>query len=229
MKGKVFIGSWGFHDYGVLASKNEVFYIFENGISSTDKELQKPKEFNLYFYNASSGKVDSFISRDNAIIKITERTPRSFEVIYDYNKIEKSKEFSIMIDGKKRSSPIQHDFSYWNNAQTNFLFENDSLKTGVLPWREPLEFIFELIVKIPVPSDSVRAESDAIVKTYYFKKPNYLWIVFDFKKLKANPVFTVTVANKRYRVDLSSHDFSNIYYNQRIFFLEEKGIRSLTD
>jgi hypothetical protein len=229
LNGKVLTGTWGFHDFGVLGSKNEVFYIFDNGIAYTDKPLQKPKEFRVFFYNASSEMVDSIINNNGAIIKVNENSPRSFEVVYDYNKIEDSKEFAISIGREKWKSKIEHDFSNWNNSQTFFYFENDSLKNGVLPWREPLEFIVDVQVNLPFPSDSVRVESDAIVKTYYFKRPNYLRIVFDFKKLKRNPFFVVTVSNKNYKVDLSAHNFSNIYSHQKILSLEETGIRSLTD
>jgi hypothetical protein len=98
----------------------------------------------------------------------------------------------------------------------------------VLPSREPLEFTVDLQVNLPLRSDSVKVESSAIVKTYFFQQPNYLRIVFDFRKLKQNPVFTVSALNKNFKVDLSSHDFSNIYYNQKIFYLDETGIRSLT-
>ncbi len=229
LREKTLTGTWGFHDYGRLSSKNEVFYIFENGISSTEKPMKKPKEFRVYFYNASSKPVDSILNINNAIIKVNERSPRNFEIIYDYNNIEKAKEFTILIAGELKNSTIDHDFSNWNNNQAFYYFENDSLKKGSPPWREPLEFIVDLQVKLPFPSDSVSVVSDAMVKTYYFRQPNYLRIVFDFKKLRQSPVFMVITTNKKYKIDLSSHDFSNIYSRQKIFFLEEKGIRSLTE
>lgn len=227
--GKVISGVWGFHDFGMLSSANEVFYIFENGISSTDAPIPKPKEFTIYFYNASSRALDSFINSNNAIRKIIERTPRSFEIVYDYNEIEKLKKFAIAIDSKQKNSTIDHDFTNWNYNQTFFYFENDSLKKGTLPWKEPLEFIVDLEVTLPFPSDSLKAESDAIVKTYFFKQPNNIKIVFDFRKLRQNPVFTIISPDKKYTIDLSSHDFSNIYSHQKIFYLEKDGIRSLID
>ncbi len=228
-RGKILTGTWGFHDFGMLSSKKETFYINDNGITSTDKPLQKPEEFRLYFYNASSQKIDSIINSIGKIIKVNEFSPRNFEVVYDYDEIEHYKEFAIAIDSKRWSSKIEHDFSNWNNPQTFFYFENDTLKKGSRPWREPLEFIVDLQVNLPFPSDSVKAESNSIVKKYYFHQPKYVRIVFDFKKLKQSPEFTVTAKNKKYQVDLSSHDFSNIYSNQKILYLEEKGIRSLTD
>ena len=226
---KVLMGTWGFHDFGTLSSKTETFYIHDNGITSTDKPLQKHKEFKLYFYNASSQTIDSIIDTNGAIIKVNESSPRNFEVVYDYDKIEHHKQFAIAIDRKRLSSKIDHDFSNWNNTQTFFYFENDTLKKSSPPWREPLEFIIDLQVNLPFSSDSVKVESNAIVKTYYFQQPKYVKIVFDFKKLKRNPVFTVIAKNKKHKVDLSSHDFSNIYSYQRIMYLEEKGIRSLTE
>ena len=228
-KNKVFTGTWGFHDFGMLSSKMETFYIHDNGITSSDKPLKKPAEFKLYFYNVSSKLIDSIIDTNDAIIKVNESSPRNFEVVYDYDKIEHYKEFAIAIGRKRWSSKIDHDFSNWNNAQTFFYFENDSLKKGSPPWREPLEFIVDLQVNLPFPSDSVEVESNAIIKTYYIHQPKYVRIVFDFKKLKQNPVFTVTAKNKKYQVDLSSHDFSNIYSYQKILYLEEKGIRSLSN
>ena len=54
-------------------------------------------------------------------------------------------------------------------------------------------------------------------------------IVLDFKKFKANPVFCVTARGKEYKVDLSSHDFSNFSDHQRFLYLEEAGIRYLRD
>lgn len=228
-RGKVLTGTWGFHDFGMLSSKMETFYIHDNGITSTDKPLQKPKEFKLYFYNASSQLIDSIFDNNGAIIKVNESSPRNVEVVYDYDKIEHSKEFAIEIDRKKWSNKIDHDFSNWNNPQAFFYFENDTFKKGSPPWREPLEFIVDLQVNLPVASDSLKVESNAVEKTYYFHQPKYVRIVFDFKKLKQNPVFTVIAKNKKYQVDLSSHDFSNIYSYQKIMYLEEKGIRSLTD
>ena len=228
-KDKVLTGTWGFHDFGMLSSKKETFYIHDNGITSTDKPLQKPKEFKLYFYNASSRLIDSIIDTNGAIIQVNESSPRNFEVVYDYDKLEHFKEFAIAIDKKRWSSKIDHDFSNWNSNQSFFYFENDTLKKGSPPWKEPLEFIVDLQVNLPFPSDSVKVESNAIAKTYYFHQPNYVKVVFDVQKLKQNPVFTVTAKNKKYQVDLSSNDFSNIYSYQKIMYLEEKGIRSLTD
>jgi hypothetical protein len=184
-KDKTFTGTWGFHDLGMLSSKKETFYIHDNSITSTDKGLQKPKEFKLYFYNASFQLVDSIIDTNGAIIKVNESSPRNIEVVYDYDKIEHYKEYAIAIDRKRWSSKIDHDFSNWNNTQTFFYFENDTLKKGSPPWREPLEFIVDLQVNLQFPSDSVIVESNAIVKSYYFHQPKYVKIVFDFKKAKA--------------------------------------------
>lgn len=229
LNGKTLTGTWGFHDFGRLALKNETFYIFNNGITRTERQLEKPKNFIIYFYNASTKSVDTFFSGNNSIKKVTELSPRSFEIIYDFDNIQKSNDFSVIINGERKSSNIDHDFNNWNINQTFFYYENDSIKTGALPWREPLEFIVDIEVKLQFPSDSVKVESDAIVKNYYFNQPNYLKIVFDFKKLRQKPTFIIVAANKKYTVDLSSHDFSNIYSNQKIFFLEETGIRSLTE
>lgn len=228
-RGKVLTGTWGFHDFGMLSSKKETFYIQDNAITSSDKPLQKPEAFRLYFYNASSQPIDSIFNNNGSIIKVNEFSPRNFEVVYDYDEIERYKEFAIAIDRRRWSSKIDHDFSNWNNPQTFFYFENDTLKKGSPPWREPLEFIVDLQVNLLSSSDSVKVESNAIIKTYHFHQPKYVRIVFDFKKLKQKPEFTVTAKNKKYQVDLSSHDFSNIYSKQTILYLEEKGIRSLTD
>ena len=225
--GQTFSGTWGFHDFGMLGSKTEKFYIFNNGISTSEKALEKPNDFKVYFYNASGKTVDSFFSSNNAIKKVIELSPRSFEIVYHFDKIEKLNEFSVIIDGDSKSSQIEHNFDNWNISQTFFYYENDSIKKGSLPWREPLEFQFDLEVKLPIPSDSVKVESPATVKTYYFKQPNYLKVVFDFKKLRHNPIFKINVSNKEYVVDLSSHDFSNIYSHQLIYYLDDKGIRSM--
>ncbi len=184
LNGKTLTGTWGFHDFGRLALKNETFYIFNNGITTTERQLEKPKNFIIYFYNASTKSVDTFFSMNNSIKKVTELSPRSFEIIYDFDNIQKSNDFSVIINGERKSSNIEHDFDNWNINQTFFYYENDSIKTGALPWREPL---------------------------------------------RQKPTFIIVAANKKYTVDLSSHDFSNIYSNQKIFFLEETGIRSLTE
>ncbi len=189
--------------------------------------MGQPKDFTVYFYNASNKSVDSFLNYNNAIKKINELSPRSFEIIYDYAKIEKTKDFSVIISGESKICKIDHDFDNWNSSQAFFHYENDSIKRGSLSWREPLEFIFDLEIKLPYPSDSIRVESNAIIKTYYFKQPNYLQVVFDFQKLKYNPIFKVVALNKEYIIDLSSHDFSNIYLHQKIYYLDDKGIRSL--
>lgn len=225
-KRKTFTGTWGFHDFGILGSKAEKFYIFDNGINSTEKGLEKPRDFTVYFYNASSKPIDSFVNVNNNIKRVNELSPRSFEIVYDFDKIQKLNELSVIINGERKNSKIDQDFDNWNINQSFFHYENDSIKKGSLPWREPLEFQFDLEVKLPLPSDSVKVESIATVKTYYFRQPNYLKVVFDFKKLRQNPVFKVKASNKEYIVDLSSHDFSNIYSHQLIYYLDDKGIRS---
>lgn len=226
LKGRALTGSWGFHDFGMLGSTSETFYIFDHGINTTDKPLEKPKDFKVYFYNASANPVDSIINVNNSIKKVNELSPRNLEIVYDFDRIQKLNDFSVIINGQRKNSRIDYDFDNWNNSQTFFHYENDSLKKGSLPWREPLEFQFDLEVKLPIPSDSVKIESAATVKTYYFKQPNYLKVVFDFKKLRQNPIFKVQASNKEYIVDLSSHDFSNIYSHQLIYYLDEKGIKS---
>lgn len=227
LKERSLTGTWGFHDFGMLGSTSEKFYIYSHGISTTGKALEKPNDFKVYFYNASTKSVDSFFSSNNAIKKVNELSPRSFEIVYDFGKIQKLNDFSVSINGERKNSKIDYDFDNWNYCQTFFHYENDSIKKGSLPWREPLEFQFVLEVKLPIPSDSVKVESPATVRTYYFKQPNYLKAVFDFKKLRHNPIFKINVSNKEYVVDLSSHDFSNIYSHQLIYYLDDKGIRSM--
>lgn len=226
INGQAFSGTWGFHDFGMLGSTSETFYIFDHGINTTDKPLEKPKDFKIYFYNASTKPIDSIINIDSSIKKVNELSPRSLEIVYDFDKIQKLNDFSVIINGQRKSSRIDYDFDNWNYSQTFFHYENDSIKKGSLPWREPLEFQFDLYVKLPIPSDSFKVESSAIVKTYSFKQPNYLKVVFDFKKLRQNPIFKVKTPNKEYIVDVSTHDFSNIYSHQVIYYLDEKGIKS---
>jgi sRNA-binding regulator protein Hfq len=45
INGQAFSGTWGFHDFGMLVSTSETFYIFDHGINTTDKPLEKPKDF----------------------------------------------------------------------------------------------------------------------------------------------------------------------------------------
>jgi hypothetical protein len=180
----------------------------------------------VYFYNASNKTIDSIINIKNSIKSVNELSPRSFEIIYDFDKIQKLNELSVIISKERINSRIDHDFDNWNIDQATFYYENDSIKKGPLPWREPLEFQFDLEIKLPVCSDSVKVESTATVKTYYLKQKKYLKVVFDFKKLRKNPIFKIKAANKEYIVDLSSHDFSNIYLHQLIYCLDDKGIKS---
>jgi len=230
LNGKIRFGTWGFHDFGTLSSKEEVFYIFDNGISRTNTPLVKPTEFKLFFYNASPKNIDTILSSNNAILKVNELSPRSLEIIYNYNKIEESQEFIAILSGSKMNFKIDfHDFSNWDNNQDFLHFENNKLQSGALEWKEPLEFQVDIQINIPLSADSVIIESTAITMTYNFTQPKYKKIVFDFKKLKQNPIFIVIAGGKKYQVDLSSHDFSNKYYNQKIFYLEEKGIRSLSE
>ena len=225
---KKFTGSWGFHDFGMFGSNQEVLYVFDNGISYSDKQLLKPQEFKLYFYNTTEKNIDTILSLNNSIIKINERTPRNIEIIYDYNKFESSPEFIGIFSADKMSSKIDfHDFSNWNNNQASLYLSKGKLKEGPLEWKEPLEFIIDLQIKIQVPADSVVIESTALIETYNYSQPNYKSIVFDFNKLIQNPIIKVKVGNKNYTINLSSHDFSIIYDYQSIYFLEEQGIKSL--
>ena len=225
---KKFTGSWGFHDFGMFGSNQEVFYIFDNGISYSDKQLLKPQEFKLYFYNTTEKNIDTIISLNNSIIKINERTPRNIEIIYDYNKFESSPEFIGVFSDDKMSLKIDfHDFRNWNNNQAFINFSKGKLKEDPLEWKEPLEFIIDLQIKIQEPVDSVVIESTALTKTYNYHQPKYKSIVFDFNQLEQNPIIKVKAGNKNYTINLSSHDFSNIRDYQRIYFLEQNGIRSL--
>ena len=225
---KKFTGSWGFHDFGMFSSSQEAFYVFDNGISYSDKKLIKPQEFKLYFYNTTEKNIDTILSPNNSIIKINERTPRSIEIIYDYNKFESSPEFIAVLSADKMSLKIDfHDFCNWNNNQAFLNFSNGKLKEDPLEWKEPLEYIIDLQIKIQIPADSVVIESIALTKTYNYDQPKFKKIVFDFNKLKQNPIVKVKVGNKNYTINFSSHDFSNIYDHQSIYILEEQGIRSL--
>jgi hypothetical protein len=222
--GKVLSTTWGFHDFGMLASSHETFYIFQNGISKTEKAIEKPKEFGVYFYNASEQSIDSIINIEKSIIKIKEYSPRNVEIIYDYASIEKIKSFSISANKKVSSIPIHHDFDNWNYNKTFIFYQNDSLKAGSPVLKEPLEFIVDLIINIPISSDSVKVESPALVKTYALKKPNSLRIIFNFSKLKQHQTIRISTAGKIYLLPLDAKDLSNIHYNQKICYLEEKGI-----
>ena len=229
-QGKVFLRSWGFHDYGQLALNQEEFFIYNNGFGYKDKALQKPNEFKVYFTNLSDNGVDSFYSDNSSIIQIYESTPRNFHITYDYEKIERKPVFNVRIGGKTLSKSLTfHDFQNWNDPQAILHFERDTLSNAALPWREPLEFIVDLDVKIPDSLSSITIESPGLIKVYDYYKPKYKRIVFDFKKLKGAPIVFVNVQGKQYLLDLSKHDFSNIYLSQDFYFLEPNGIRSLTD
>lgn len=228
--GRQLPGYWGSHEYGELNSHDEKFFIFDNGISSIEKPLVKPKEFKLFFYNASPSSIDTILSSNNTIIKINETTPRSLEIVYDYTKIEKSKEFIIVLSGKKLQKRLDfHDFENWNYCQESLHFANDTLKPGSLGWKEPLEFIIDVEVKISPPLDSITIESNSLIKIYNFQQPKYKRIVLDFKKLKESPYMSINTGRKKYSIDLSKHNFSNIYIHQKIYTLNEDGLKCLTE
>lgn len=230
LNNKRFNRTWGFFDFGKLQSKEEVFYIFDNGINYLDKPLVKPLEFKLYYYNASPKNIDTILSENHAIIKVNETTPRNIEIVYDYTKIQESKEFAVVMSGRKIYHNLEfHDFSNWNNNQAFLYFENESIHEGTLELKEPFEFIIDLQIGIPLPTDSITCASNAIIKTYRYEQPRYIQLVFDFKKLKSNPICMIKAGGKTYTLNLSSHDFSNIYATQRIFYLEKTGIRSLSE
>ena len=230
-KGKIYFGSWGFHDYGELALSHEEIYIYENGFGFKDKPPTKPKEFKLYFSNPSDKRIDSIFSDNNSIIKIYEATPRNFHITYDYDKIQIKPDFRVSIEGKKLSKSLAfHDFENWNDTQDFLHFEDDTLSNSVtVIWKEPLEFIVDLEVRIPDSLSSIKIESSAITKVYEYYKPKYKRIALDFKKFKASPIIYVNTQGKKYTIDLSKHDFSNIHYWQKIYYLESNGIRSVTD
>lgn len=82
------------------------------------------------------------------------------------------------------------------------------------------------MINIPVSSHSVKVESDALVKTYALDKPNSLRIIFDLRKLKQNRTIKIITANKTELLTLEAKDLSNIHLNQKIFYLEENGVRN---
>ena len=227
---KIFVGFWGFHDYGQIAQKDEKFFIYENGIGYNEKPLQKPIEFNLYFYNASEKRIDSIYGINNTILKITEFSPRKFEVKYHYRKIGKNPDFLIKIDGKEYKKKLDsHDFENWNTTQAFLYFKNDSLTIGTLPWGEPLEFIINLQIKIPVNYDSIILESPSITKVYNDVEHGEKKIILNYKTFREHPIINIFARGKKTVLDLRKHDFSNLYYHQKILFLEDNGIRSLID
>jgi len=133
------------------------------------------------------------------------------------------------MSGKKEIKEINfHDFDNWNNPQDFLYFENNRLIEGTIGWKEPLEFIVDLQIKIPEKADSIFIESSSITKVYNHSQPKYKSIVFDFKKFRAYPYFTVKVGNKKYQIDLSTHDFSNIYNHQKIIYLLPNEIKNIT-
>ncbi len=222
--------AWGFHDYGRIFSNQEVFYIYDNGITKTDKPLMKPKALKLYFYNSSLKNIDTFLSANNGIIKVNEMSPRNVEIIYDYDKIEKLKEFIVVMSGTKMNYKIDfHDFDNWNNTQDFLHIESDKIQKGIPANGKPLEYIVDIEIKIPLSADSITIKSAAITKTYNIIQPKYKSFVFDFEKLRQHPIFIVNAGNKNYVIDFSKHDFSNIYDHQKIFALDGNGIKSLTD
>src|SRR5829696_2540299 len=98
-----------------------------------------------------------------------------------------------------------------------------------MPWRGRLAFLVDLQENIAHSLSLITLQSPAVTKVYDYYKPKDKSRVFNFKKLKAAPIVQVHVRGKQYTIDLTKHDFSNIYSWQKIFFLEPDGIRSLTD
>lgn len=223
---KIFSGGWGFHDFGGFARHSETFYIYDNGINYINKPIVKPSEFKLYFYNYSSETIDSIYSLNNSIIKTNEYSPRNREIVYNYNKLENNPWLLIRLSGKEYRKKIIFPTD-WNNNQSFFSFLNDSLVYGTKSWTEPLEFIIDLEIKTSDNIDSVGIESESIIKVYNFTQPKYKRIIFDYKRFKTNPSFKIYVRNKIFTGRLSNDEFSNVYFNQKIFFLYENGVRNL--
>jgi hypothetical protein len=70
------------------ARKNyDTIYFFQNGVNHFDLALLRPATFTLHFYNTSPWAIDSIYSRNQAIQRITETTPRGRLISYEFSKL----------------------------------------------------------------------------------------------------------------------------------------------
>jgi hypothetical protein len=229
LSGRKLVSMCGFYFYGSFSEVREKIYVFDNGISHSGKPLQKPKELKLYFDNRSDEKLDSLVNDRQVIVRIDESSPRRIDVIMDYAKAEQSRQFKVVMNGRVHTVDLGfHDFSNWDNTNINILYDQDGLHQNFTPqeWPKPLEIWVEIDIELPIPADSVQVVSPIITATYNTTEPNnYKRVIFDYRKIKDNPLFTVAAMGKTYTVDLRTLDIDNVYTKQKFLWLSEKGIR----
>lgn len=225
--GKRFPARWGFHDWGVVFSAKDSIYLYDHGLSFNGQPLQMPPTLSLFFSLCKSQHIDSIYSLNNSIMKIRESSPLHREVVYNYKLLREKPVFLMRMEGKEYRKDLRsHDFENWNNAQDFLTFANGEFNVEASNCDQ--EFIVDLVIRTDDRPESITTSSTALTKAYNEEKPRSKRFVFDYKKLKQNPVFVIQVNGKELSKDLSSY-LSNPYAYQKIFTLTSGGIVVIGD
>jgi hypothetical protein len=228
--GKKRLDACGHYDYGMFSYKEQTLYIFDHKISDKDKAPERPRKFGLIFGNGTDEPIDSFINERNNILRIDEKSPRLYFITMDFDRAARDKQLKISIGGRVKTLDLSfHDFDNWDNTEELVEYNSKglgpSIPSGRLVPDAPLEIWVEIMNDLPIPADSIRITSPIITAVYNVVQPNQKRIIFDYRRIKDNPLFTVSAMGKTFTVDFRTLDVDNFYSTQKEFRLSEKGLK----
>lgn len=116
-------GFWGVRAIGRFENDgDEIFYVFDNGISENPFPPKEPKNYTLFISNFSHQKIDTITG--DGILHLN-KADNYAEIIFDYKKIKKNPFLNLVQGGKKYSLKIANDWKNWNKKRaTIFLSDN---------------------------------------------------------------------------------------------------------
>ncbi len=108
--------------------KNDDIYVFDHGISGTDKGLDEPNEIRVYLINRSNENIDSVVSKIQ-LKSGKQLTDSLTEVILRYKQFKINPRLEIHQNKKAYSIYIEHDWDNWNiNQEIYYLYQNGIIK-----------------------------------------------------------------------------------------------------
>jgi hypothetical protein len=112
-KGKRTITEFGFHDFGKVDRLAENIFVFDHGLSGTNKAPEMPAVFKLYIFSKDSTVVDSIRFAESLESRIIVY-PNYRECIIDFEKFSEQPVVRLLQQGKWKSLQIENDWDNWN-------------------------------------------------------------------------------------------------------------------
>ncbi len=210
----------------------DTIFVFNNGIYNEDVKPIKPKELFINFYNFSNKKLISANNSNNALLDINERSPRFFWLIFDFEKLEKDPIIHLKLNDSLFVLNLNaYKFNNWNNSNVSAYFKSDSIFIKRIDFNLTPEYvvIFEFLELDKENPGKLKFFNKSFLKSYYHHSITYNGIraIFNFEKLKQRPIIKLKYKNKKYKIKLTEHDFSQAYYHKKDYFFQNHEFRKV--